>query len=178
MADKKITELPAITSAADDAVIPIVSDPAGTPVTDKITKQNFTKLVIPSADHTWSGPIVVLTAGAAIAYGEVCYMGADGKMEKGDADAVATAFCWAICLEVDGIAENATGKFGLPGCFVEHDAWAWDSLGQPLYLDTTTAGGMTKTAPSATDDVIQILGIALTADIVLFYPQLVQVEHT
>lgn len=178
MADKKITELDAITVATDDDVLPIVDDPLVTPSTKKITKQNLFKQVVPSADHTWSGPIVVLTAGAALAYGDVCYQGSDGKMEKGDADAVATAFCWVICLEVDGIAENATGKFGLPGCLVEHDAWAWDSLGQPLYLDTVTAGGMTKTAPSATDDVIQILGIAVTADIVLFYPQLVQVEHT
>jgi hypothetical protein len=37
---------------------------------------------------------------------------------------------------------------------------------------------MVQIAPTGTDDVIQILGIALAADVIYFNPQLVQVEHT
>lgn len=41
MADSKITQLPVITSAAGTALLPIVSPPSGTPVTNQITKANF-----------------------------------------------------------------------------------------------------------------------------------------
>ena len=131
----------------------------------------------PDSDHVADGLKTVLTAGAAIAYGEVCYMGSDAKMELGDADAVASSGCWAMCVDAAGIAENSTGNFLLVGV-ARHDAWNWTTLGGFVYLDTATPGGMTQTPPSATDDVIQILGIAIHADYVYFNPQLVMVEHT
>ena len=45
---------------------------------------------------------------------------------------------------------------------VRHDAWSW-TPGGTIYL-STTAGGLTQTAPSATDDKIQVIGHALDAD--------------
>ena len=127
-------------------------------------------------DQTVAGLTMTFTAGAALAFGDVCYMGADGKMEKGNADVVATAFVFAMCADAT-IAEDADGNFLLVG-FARNDAgWAWATLGQPLYLDATTAGTMNQTAPAGVNDVIQILGIAVTADISYFNPQLVQVEH-
>jgi len=143
---------------------------------DRLDAGNVTLDSTPGTDHTAEGPKTSLTAGAALVFGEVCYMGSDGKMEKTDADAVATAFGWAVALAT--INEDAVGSFALPGCFIRDDTWAWATLGQPVYLDTATAGGLTQTPPSGTDDVIQIIGIAITADIIFFYPQLVQVEHT
>lgn len=41
MADQKISELTALTSATDDDLLAIVDDPAGTPVTKKITVANL-----------------------------------------------------------------------------------------------------------------------------------------
>jgi len=143
---------------------------------NRIDAGNVTIDNTPNTDHTAEGPKTNLVAGAALAFGDICFMGSDGKMEKGDADAVATAFCWAIALAT--ISEDASGSFGLPGTFVRDDSWNWTSIGQPVYLDTATAGGLTQTPPSGTDDVIQIIGIAITADIIYFNPQLVQVEHT
>jgi hypothetical protein len=131
---------------------------------------------IPSTDHTACGPAASFTAGTALSFGQVCYMGSDGKMELGDADTVASAFAWAMATAT--VSEDASGTFALPGAIVRDDSWNWTSIGQPVFLDTATAGGMTQTAPSGTDDVIQIVGIALSADVILFYPQLVQVEHT
>lgn len=129
----------------------------------------------PDTDHSASGLTALLTAGTALVAGQVCYQGSDGKMEKGDADAVATAFCWAIALAT--IADNAEGSFALPGSFVRDDSWSWATKGQPVYLDTATPGGLTQTAPSGEDDVIQIIGIAYSATVIYFYPQLVQVEY-
>jgi hypothetical protein len=105
-------------------------------------------------------------------------MGADGKMELGDADAIATAGVWAMCADAS-IAENAAGNFLMVG-FARDDTWNWTTLGSLLVLDTTTAGGMLlmASAPSGTDDVIQVLGVVVTADIIYFLPSLTMVEHT
>jgi hypothetical protein len=43
MANEKITELGANTNPAGDVLIPIVTDPSGTPVTEKTTKSDFLK---------------------------------------------------------------------------------------------------------------------------------------
>ena len=126
----------------------------------------------PASDHTTSGVIAPMTAGASLAFPNVCYVGADGKMELADADAIATSSAVAICLETT--AEDATGDFLFVG-FIRDDTWAW-TVGGLIYL-STTAGGITQTAPSATDDVIQVLGVATHADRIYFNPQLVQVEH-
>lgn len=124
------------------------------------------------ADVTFSGITSTLTAGEALVLGDVCYLKSDGKMWKADADAIATASATAIALAT--ISANATGSFGMHGYLRNDTAYAW-TVGGLLYL-STTAGAITKTAPSGTDDVVQILGQAYTADIIYFNPQLVQVE--
>lgn len=129
----------------------------------------------PATDHTASGIIANLTAGTALAFGDICYMGADAKMEKGDADAVANSTIWAMCIDAT-IAEDAAGNFLLVG-FARDDTWNWGTLGGTLYLDTVTAGGMTQTAPSGADDVVKIVGYAITADIIYFNPEQTMVVH-
>lgn len=131
----------------------------------------------PTADHTISGATARLTAGASLTFGQVCYMGSDGKMELADASVIATAGAWAMVADAT-IAENATGNFLLHG-FARDDSWNWGTLGSLLVLDITTAGNMLliASAPSGANEVIQVLGTATTADIVYFNPQTVMVEH-
>ncbi len=128
-------------------------------------------------DHTVSGLTFTFTAGIALAFGQVCYMGSDGKMELVNADAIATANGFMMCASVS-IAENATGNFLLIG-YARDDTWNWATLGSLLVADKATPGGMLRIvdAPTGEDDVIQILGVAITADIIYFNPQLVQVER-
>ena len=130
-----------------------------------------------SVDHTVSGLTCILTAGAALTFGDVCYMGSDGKMELGDADALATAGCWAMVADAS-ITENNPGTFLIQG-FAHHSTWSWVTLGSLLVLDTTTPGGMLliASAPSGANDVIQILGNVILSDLVYFNPELVMVEH-
>lgn len=129
----------------------------------------------PSSDHTANGLKTTLTAGTALVFGDACYIGADSKMEKCDADAEATSRCVALCLET--IAENATGTFLIFCGFARDDTWNW-TIGGGVYL-STTAGALTQTAPSGTDDCIVIVGVALTADILYFNPSIQAiVEHT
>jgi hypothetical protein len=114
-----------------------------------------------------------ITAAGNLVYGDFCYMKSDGKMWKGDADAIATSS--VIGMASATINAEASGSFLLWG-FARDDTWTW-TPGGLIYL-STTAGAPTQTAPSDTDDVIQILGVATHADRMLFKPELVQVEHT
>ena len=130
------------------------------------------KLAVPSADHSADGIIVARLPGESVAFGQPCYVKSDGKMWKADADAIATASAVAIALETKDADESC--KFLLFG-FAKDESWSFD-IGGLVYL-STDVGVITKTAPSGEDDVIQILGVAISADTILFNPQLVQVEH-
>ena len=44
------------------------------------------------------------------------------------------------------------------------------TVGEPLYLSTTTEGDLTTTVPSGTGDVARIVGYAITADEIYFKP--------
>jgi hypothetical protein len=76
------------------------------------------------------------------------------------------------------IATDAAGEFLLLG-IARDDTWNW-TVGGLIYITVTATTGNTlsQTAPTGTDDVIQIVGVATHADRMFFNPQLVQVEHT
>jgi hypothetical protein len=50
------------------------------------------------------------------------------------------------------------------------------TVGGKVYL-STTAGAVTQTPPSGADNAIVVLGIALSANLLLFNPSLVVIEH-
>lgn len=137
---------------------------------------NIVEIVITAAlasDTTAEGIKTTLVANENLVFGEVGYINSSGKVPKADADAIATSS--SIVMALASISTDATGNFLLQG-IVRNDAWNW-TVGGLIYL-STTAGALTQTAPSGTDDVIQILGVATHADRMYFNPQLVQVEHT
>jgi len=76
----------------------------------------------------------------------------------------------ATCATTDG----NPFEFLLLG-FMRHDAWAW-TPGGLLYIDRTTAGALTQTAPATAGDQVQVVGVAITADIILFNPSYELVE--
>jgi hypothetical protein len=126
----------------------------------------------PAADHTATGIKCNFTAGENLVFSDVCYVKSDGKLWKADADAIATSSVIAMALAT--INADASGSFLILG-IARDDTWAW-TVGGLIYL-STTGGAMTQTAPSGTDDVIQILGVATHADRMFFNPNLVQIEH-
>ena len=137
-------------------------------------KIDLTLTVVLGSDHAGSGIKGPFTAHEALTFGQVCYLNADGEMALADADAAASSLVVAMALA--SIDADASGSFLILG-IARDDTWAW-TPGGALYLDTTTAGGMTQTAPSGTDDVVIVLGVATHADRVLFRPSGVLVVHT
>jgi hypothetical protein len=118
----------------------------------------------PGSDHSVSGL-------------KICFVNASGKAQLADADAIATSSAIVMCADAT-ISANASGNYLLNG-IARDDTWNW-TVGGLIYLTVTgtTSNTLSQTAPSGTDDVIQIVGVATHADRMYFNPCLIQVEHT
>ena len=129
----------------------------------------------PGADHTAFGVKVQLTAGEAVAFGDVCYLKSDGKLWIVDADAAASMP--GIAMAVATIAQDATGYFLLHG-FARDDSFPVWVVGDLIYATVTATSGNTlsKTAPSGSGDQVQVVGVATHIDRMYFKPSLVLVE--
>ena len=74
------------------------------------------------------------------------------------------------------IDANASGLFLVEG-IARNDAWNWTVGGKIFGTVTgTTTNTLSQTAPTATTDVVQVMGVATHADRMFFRPQLTQVE--
>ena len=100
--------------------------------------------------------------------GDVGYIASDGHVEFAKADAVGTMPGIVIALAT--IATTASGDFMIHGV-VRQDTWNW-TPGANIYVSTTgtSTNTLTATAPSGSGEQVQIVGIALTADTILFNP--------
>ncbi len=124
----------------------------------------------PAVNDTASGMIVSMTYGESISFGDPLYFKSDGKVYKADSDGSSTYPVMAIAIET---ASSGSHKVLLIG-IVRHDAWNW-TVGGTVYL--STSAGLTQTQPSATDNVIQVMGIATHADRMYFKPGLTYLTH-
>lgn len=142
-------------------------------VTSAIQTQIDTKLVKQfdpaPADHTYSGIVVSLTAGENLAITEVGYFKSDGKVWKAKADAESTSGSCMIVMATAAINQNDAGIFLIKGFFQDASAFNF-TVGKPQYIDASTGGALTETAPSTATQVARIVGYGKTADIIYFCP--------
>lgn len=110
------------------------------------------------------------TAGENLSAYEVVYMKSDGKLWKADASAITTAP--VIAMATEAITADNTGAFLFFG-EITNGSWSW-TVGAPVYL-SETAGALTETAPSTANAVVQRVGIALAATVLMFKPS---IEYT
>lgn len=138
---------------------------------------NFNYAAAPVADHSANGiTISAYNLGATIALMDLVYLGSSSKWLLTDADAAATAGGVLLGICLDGGVDTDTTTIVLQG-LVRDDTWNW-TPGAPLYIDTTTPGQLTATQPSGTDDVIRVVGFAVTADVIYLNPSPDYTTHT
>jgi hypothetical protein len=156
-----------------DAQKTVIGNTSGTNTGDQTS---ITITASPSSDITASGMKITLTAGSTVAFGDACYIASTGKATLAKGDAIATSS--AVVMALESISADASGSFLLLGV-ARKDAWNW-TVGGLIYLSATgtTTNTLTQTAPTATDSVTQILGVATHQDRLYFCPSLVQIEHT
>ena len=123
-----------------------------------------------SADGKYSGVTISGTAGAALAFGEVCYLAAaDSRWELADADAATTADrMLGICVLAAAADGNATVML-LMGTIRADTKFPALTIGSPVYVGET-AGAIQVAIPTGADNVIRRVGFALTADEIYFNP--------
>jgi hypothetical protein len=133
----------------------------------------------PSAD-TWEGNVITLTAHENMgAIGVLGFINASGEVALTDADAAATMP--GCVLSTAATLADAAGVFLLPGSVIHlHTLNPTWTIGGLVYAGSGagphTAGALNQTPPAGDSDVVQIVGVALAADILLFMPSLVTVE--
>jgi hypothetical protein len=116
-----------------------------------------------SADEKWSGITVSGTAGATIAVGDLCYLYSSWKWVLADADAAADSGSVALGLCLTAASDTQATKMLLMGTMRSAAFPAYLTGGAQLYV-SCTAGDMTTTQPSGTDDVIRVVGWAILAE--------------
>jgi hypothetical protein len=120
----------------------------------------------PGSDLSVSGVVGdEMNAGSTFSFGQVAYMASDGELTLADADAEATMPVIAMAAES---GSDASPNDWLFQGFARDDSWAW-TVGGLIYA-STTAGGLTQTAPTGSGDIVQVLGIATHADRIWFNP--------
>jgi hypothetical protein len=180
---RTITPVPA--SATASGIVELATDAeaqTGTDTGRALTPANLAAVLgafsgtitsVPASDQTASGLLATLTAGetGGLVFGDLCYLKSDGKLWKADADTATTMP--GVAMALGSLDADASGTFLLRG-FVRDDSWSW-TVGGALFA-STTAGGLTQTAPSGAGDQLQAVGLATDADRMLFSPDVVTGE--
>lgn len=136
----------------------------GTSRFNNVVITNLTLSVSLGTDDTFTGTVIKdLNAGETITQWDLIRISSDGKLYQADANAAGEFPAWGIATAA-GTADNALTIL-LQGT-VRNDGWSW-TVGGLIYL-STTAGGLTQTAPSTTGDAVQVVGVATTATTAYF----------
>lgn len=125
-----------------------------------------------TGSHPVSGTIVDdLTAGEDVVLGDAVVMRNDSKVWKSDADTAAAMPVMALAAET--IDADAQGDFLTQG-FMYKAAWDWTPGG--IIYASITSGELSQTAPVGSGHLVQVVGVAKTADIIYFNPSFELVE--
>ena len=106
----------------------------------------------------------VNNTGGTLTEGTVCYINGSGELAKADASAEATAKGMLVMLE-DDILNTENGECSVIG-FIDSTG---RTVGERYYL-STTAGEITLTAPSGSNEIVRVIGFASSATEIYFHP--------
>jgi len=171
--------IPSGTALASPVLSGTINIPTSTLTGDATLAENVGIVLDPalSADGKYSGIVEAGTAGAALAFGDLCYFAvADSRWELVDANAAATSFGkLGICVLAAAGDGSATTML-LFGKVRADAVFPILTIGAPVFA-STTAGDVQTTAPSGAADIIRIVGHGNTADELFFHPSNDYFEH-
>lgn len=131
-----------------------------------------------SADGKWSGITETGTAGAALAFGDLCYFQAsDSRWELADAN-LSAGYDKKLGMCVLAAAGDASATEMLLIGKIRADAnFPTLTIGSPVYM-AETAGDIVVAQPTTADVCIRVIGYANTADELYFNPSQDYIIHT
>jgi hypothetical protein len=123
-----------------------------------------------SADGKYSGITVTGTGGTTIAFGDLIYLAvADSRWELADADAATTAGGVMLGMAVSTSTDGNPVTVLLQGIIRADAAFPALTIGAAVYVGET-AGDIQVAIPTGADNIIRVVGFALTADEIYFNP--------
>jgi len=178
---KTPSEVRSILNVEDGAIASVFADSSPQLGGDlDLNGHNILLDTTPGSNYSGNGIKGTFTNGnsVSVAFGDVCFMASDGHMEFADADSATTMPGLYMALET--ISAAASGQWMIMGV-VRNDVWNWvkgaGTLGL-IYVSTTGTSGntLTQTKPSGTGDQVQIVGAAISEDVMMFKPDYTYVE--
>ena len=103
------------------------------------------------------------------------YVDSSNEVQECNANAIATMPCIGVTTNTSNTADHDPVAVMMMG-FIRDDDFAFGTAGAPVYA-SGTVGEMTNTAPSGTDDVVQVIGHSLADDALFVQPCLTTIEH-
>lgn len=123
-----------------------------------------------SADGKWTGITITGTAGATLAFGDLIYLAvASSKWLLTDADAIATSGNVMIGMATAASTDTNPIVVLLIGQIRADAKFPALTVGAAVYVGET-AGAVQVAIPTGADNIIRVVGFALTADEIYFNP--------
>ena len=129
-----------------------------------------------STEHSGHGITLTMEAGETLTLGQAVYVDANGKAQHPDVDAATVTGKPAIGIAMTGASSGASVNVMVLGMF--RDATYNFTPGAAVIM-TGTDGALTTTASdtAADGDIVQRVGIAITADMLFVMPSIDEIEH-
>jgi hypothetical protein len=127
-------------------------------------------------EHSGHGITITMEAGAGLTEGKAVYVDSNGKAQHPDVDASSVTGKPAIGIAMSSVSSGATVQILTLGIY--HDDTYGFSAGSPIII-TGSSGALTTTASdtAADGDIVQRMGIAITADTAFIMPSIDEIEH-
>ena len=122
------------------------------------------------------GIIMTFTAGSTIRQYSPVYLHTDDEVHEADADGIATMPCIGVSINTSDVTDGNSVEVMILGLIRNEDWTDFGTNGAPVYV-STTVGTMTNTAPSGTDDVVQVIGHSIGEKLLFVQPCLTTIEH-
>ena len=141
-------------------------------------KITFTDQILDNSidDHDAQGIIFTFRAGATVTPFSPVYVDGNNEVQECDADAIATMPCIGVSVNTSNVSADADCPVLMLGLVRDDSFTDFGAAGAPVYV-STTVGTMTTTAPSGTDDVVQVIGHSIAEDLIFVQPCLTTIEH-
>ena len=127
-------------------------------------------------EHSGYGITLTMEAGETLTLGQAVYVDSNGKAQHPDVDASSVTGKPAIGIAMTGASSGTSVNVMVLGIF--RDA-TYDFTPGAAVIMTGTDGALTTTAgdTAADGDIVQRVGIAITADMLFVMPSIDEIEH-
>jgi len=125
-------------------------------------------------DPSFSGTTIKKVAGESLSIGDVVYYKADGKAYKAKADSETTMIATGVAAADAEADEDIT--ILVEGLIRSSSKFSFTTGGQAsssaalVYVSDITAGGATQTRPTTSTHLVQLIGYAISDDVLSFKP--------